>query len=438
MQHLLFSVFVLAAMTMFAWFALRNTSRLEFRYGWLSFLAHVVSAFAMVAITERVLGGGDMLAYGRFGATMARRLADDFMGVGPMVVGLVLHSEEPIPFAGALPGSSTGAIQGISALLMLALGESLYAVCLLIAGLGFLSKLAIYRVLRQELSHVSQQWLLVGCLLVPSAVFWSCGLLKEPLAMIGLGMMVHGGHRWVRAQRRPASFVWFLSGGVLVALVKGYILPPFGIAAGIWYFLSSSSVRAKGNVIRQTRFLIVGALLAGGVVVATGALLPRYATENFAEQAVRMQELGAATEGGSNYELGGEAELSVAVLGIGVLTALFRPFIFEAHNAMSLATALEMLLFTLVFLGVLIRKRVVRSIAALFDAPALAFCAIFVVALAVGVGLTTTNMGTLARYRAPFISFFAVLLIGLGAVQRPAEQAARDRSRLPLTTRSAA
>jgi hypothetical protein len=39
------------------------------------------------------------------------------------------------------------------------------------------------------------------------------------------------------------------------------------------------------------------------------------------------------------------------------------------------------------------------------------FCTVFVLALALGTGLATTNMGTLSRYRAPMEPFFFILIM---------------------------
>jgi hypothetical protein len=46
------------------------------------------------------------------------------------------------------------------------------------------------------------------------------------------------------------------------------------------------------------------------------------------------------------------------------------------------------------------------------------FCATFTLALALGTGLATTNLGTLSRYRAPMMPFFFTLLLVLRAPER--------------------
>jgi hypothetical protein len=53
--------------------------------------------------------------------------------------------------------------------------------------------------------------------------------------------------------------------------------------------------------------------------------------------------------------------------------------------------------------------------------PLLVFAFMFVLGLGVAVGLTSTNLGTLSRYRVPLVPFFASLLVVLMG-QRPREQ----------------
>jgi hypothetical protein len=43
---------------------------------------------------------------------------------------------------------------------------------------------------------------------------------------------------------------------------------------------------------------------------------------------------------------------------------------------------------------------------------------LFVVGLGIGVGLTTTNLGTLSRYRMPLVPFFGLLLMALAQTRQ--------------------
>jgi hypothetical protein len=47
----------------------------------------------------------------------------------------------------------------------------------------------------------------------------------------------------------------------------------------------------------------------------------------------------------------------------------------------------------------------------LSSSPLLMFCLVFSLTMGVGVGLATTNLGTLSRYRMPLVPFFAALVL---------------------------
>jgi hypothetical protein len=67
--------------------------------------------------------------------------------------------------------------------------------------------------------------------------------------------------------------------------------------------------------------------------------------------------------------------------------------------------------------------------------PFLVFCVVFVIAFGIAVGLTSTNLGTLSRYRSPLLPFFVVLLLVLGKPHR-ARSPAEDVRRGPEGARS--
>jgi hypothetical protein len=99
----------------------------------------------------------------------------------------------------------------------------------------------------------------------------------------------------------------------------------------------------------------------------------------------------------------------LAPLALG--TALFRPFLFEARNAVQLVTALESTVLLVMVLQTIRRRRWSGLMQQVRTSPVLMFCLVFVLALALGTGLATTNMGTLSRYRAPMSPFYFILIL---------------------------
>jgi hypothetical protein len=116
----------------------------------------------------------------------------------------------------------------------------------------------------------------------------------------------------------------------------------------------------------------------------------------------------------------------VALVPLGVATALFRPLLIEGTNPLLAISALEMTVFTVLVLRGLRNGRTVLLLArrsALFS-----MCITFVAVFSVALGISTTNLGTLARYRAPMMPFYAMALVGMSAaVRRRREPALRLR-----------
>jgi hypothetical protein len=402
------AVIMIVLGTVVASILIRSYDDAERGFLWASFAAHQVSALAMVAIVGGFYGSGDLFGYLRAGKFLAGRLRDDFLDMAPRLFSILIQQSGPLPFPGIAGGSNTGTMQALSGFLCFFFGSSVFGVCLAIATFSFIAKTVFYRALRAELPEVPRPLLLASCLLVPSAVFWSSGLLKEPLAVIGLAGMIYGAHSVVRYGRYVSGFIWLALGTLFVGLLKGYLLAPFGIGAGL--FFASRAIFAGGKTV-QPRYLVLAVVIAVGSIMATGAALPHFSAETFADEARMAQAVGQRTQGGSNYALSGGSVVSQ--LPLALITVLFRPFIFEISNVMVAITALEMLAAAFLTVRAVARGSFMDAIRHILSRPALCFCFGFVLTLAVGVGLTTTNLGTLSRYRMPLMPFYATLLVVL-------------------------
>lgn len=389
----------------------------ERRLLWWSFLAHQLAAVANIWITNVYYGYGDMVSYYHFGLAAAERLHADFWEMAPRLFGLILHDPEPIPIPIPTLSTSTGSMQGIASFAMYVLFDSLYATCALIAVAAFVSKVLLYLVVREEVPDIPRRPLLWACTLLPSALFWSCSLLKEPVAMIGLLVATYGWHQFIKGRRRLLAAALVAVGCLDLILIKGYIFPALGIAAGVWHLVRK--VRDKhGDIAFKAGHVVIVGVAAVALVAATGALLPQFGADVLSDQLAGLQSVGAEIEGGSNYSLGlsaGSPAAQAALAPLGLLTALFRPLLFEVNAPVALLSALEMTLFLIGAVLVLLRRGILSSFSELVRRPFLSFCAMFVVIFGTCVGLATTNMGTLSRYRMPLTPYFAVLLLALMA-----------------------
>jgi hypothetical protein len=405
-------------------------SRRERKWVATSFFMHWGFACAQVPLTLSFYGGGDMFHYFAYGEILAQMMERDSLHVIPEVTSLLLQQQVRLPLTIMGAGTSTGSMSALAAWSFYLLGPSKYATCIAFAMLSLTGKIAIYRVFRANLDPAFRLPAAVGALFVPSFVFWSSGLVKEALAVAGFGWSILGLNLWIREGRTALGCAVLAAGALPILLVKAYILLPVALAGGSWYYWARSLKRGRVRI-RPASFAVAAVLGVGGIVLM-GHYFPEYALDNFAARTSHFQGVSRgyrALRGGSHFTLSGEVPATflgqLAYAPAALLTSLFRPSLFEVHNLLMLANALETTVLTVLFARILFTRNLGNVRRQIADNPFLVFCLVFVAAFGVAVGLASSNLGTLSRYRCPILPFFAVLLVVLGK-PRPARSAARE------------
>lgn len=413
---------------------LRRHQPSEARLLTLGFVAHVVSAGAQLLLYKFYYGGGDMLAYYDFGVPISQGLRNDFGSLFPLTVDAFFQGEPRLPFD-LIGTGSTSTMSMVAVWLLFLLGDSLLACSVLIAIFSYVSKVLIYRVLRREFPVEFHPTVLAALMLVPSAVFWTSAVLKEPVMLVFFGPLFLALGWFLEGRRLVLASILMVLGGTGVWLLKPYVLLCFAVAAGLW-IVWQRVLRDRRNLIVKPIYLILGLTLAVGAFTAADRVLPRGEGQSVSSAMTYQRRASAREVGGSNYyleepdadtqsavqETSFASQLALAPLAL--LTALFRPFLFEVRNPVQAVNALETTWVLIVFVQVFLRQPVATLIARVTASPALMFCLAFSFLLALGTGLSTANLGTLSRYRAPMMPFFAFLLL---ALRRPAGEAEQER-----------
>lgn len=391
--------------------------------GWLlsAFFAHVACAFGQVWVARVVYGGGDMFAYLSSGNDIARLLDRDFWYYLPGSVSLVFHLQPDFPIEVFGAGTSTGAMVGWTGLATYCTGSSLYATAVLFASVTFFGKLALYRAVEHELP-ADPRLSVLAVFFVPTVLFWSSGILKEALAMAGVGLLTAGVSAVLR-RRRAFAAPLLLSGALLAGSVKPYLLFPFAVSAGAWVYWSAMQRRDLAPATRPI-LVVFAALIAIGGMLILGEIFPRYGFSNLGAEIARSQAAYTQVAAGSTLSDRGAGPSSLmgqlAFVPLGILSALLRPFLLEVRNAPMLVNALETTTILLLIAYVAFRGGVRKQIRFVADSPFLVFCVAFTLLLAAGVGVSTLNLGSLSRYRIPMMPFYVGLLLTLAAQQRHA------------------
>lgn len=440
MEDFIFTPIVLAVGLAIHAVVLRFHDREEGRVLTLSFAFHVAASIGLILIyTLYYTEGGDMISYHQFSVPIAAALRFDFESIAPEVLNLLFQREHRLPYD-VVGESSTGSMQAVAVILSFLLGDSLYASAVLITIGSYVSKVLVYRAFRTAGPEGSRKLLLLALMLSPSGVMWTSGLLKEPMVMVFIGPLLLC-FRWLLDGRRLAlaSVIGIVAGGS-ITLFKPYVLIALVIAGGVW-ITWARVIRDRGAIALKPGYLALAGLVVFVGFAGATRFFPKLTLDSVGESMAFQRRVAGEIEGGSNFSIEGPGidrestqNLSLtsqlALAPLALITSLFRPFLFEARKAMQLLNAIEMTWLLVLFFQAFWGSGFRRALNFVTREPVLMFCVAFVVVLALGTGLSTSNLGALSRYRAPMMPFFLFLLLAVRA-ERLTTEAASSRRQQP-------
>ncbi|MEM9982441.1 MAG: hypothetical protein AAF734_08090, partial [Bacteroidota bacterium] len=283
---------------------------------------------------------------------------------------------------------------------------------LLFAAFCFGGVWAIYNVF-VDLYPPLYRPLAIAILFVPSVFFWGSGLLKDTITLGCLGYAFNAFYfGLIKRRQLVRNGIIFLICLLIIKAVKVYILLCFIPAVSLWLFLQDRTKMKKGAA--RTLMLPLALLLAlpiGYVAVQKITEGTRYSLDQIAnttQVTAEWLQYMSEYDQGSGYSLGefdGSMQSVITKLPQGIWVSLFRPYLWEAHNVVMLLSAFESLILLLLTIKVLFEVRF-RIIKPLLEHPVIAFCFLFAIVLAFGVGVSSSNFGTLSRYRVPLLPFY--------------------------------
>jgi hypothetical protein len=276
----------------------------------------------------------------------------------------------------------------------------------------------MYRGFCLSLPHRFRQRSLFAAMLFPSVIFWSSGLLKEPIALLGFGPAFWGMAQILHGRRRVLGLVALTLGSIPVGVIKPYILFPFLLCGGVWfYWFRALSSKGQVGILKQPVYLLIAAVLSVGGIQALSVVFPEFGMGNLADEAAGLQEIGQRVQGGSHYTIAVTPNRSLAgqllIAPVGLFFALFRPLPFDVRNAVILLNALEMLGIAWLWWRIIRMRPWRQTLTLMFSSPVLMFCVSFCVIFGAAVGVSSTNIGTLSRYRVPMMPFYVLALFVL-------------------------
>ena len=284
-------------------------------------------------------------------------------------------------------------------------------IALFISFLSFIGSWKIFIVFTEEFPTYYKQ-IALTCLFVPSFVFWSTNILKDPLCIYGLGLCVSALYNLMKRRYSFLIILQMFAGAFVMFSLKKYIFFIFCIAG---FF--SVGVHLISN--STSKFLMrLGVFLVLLLLTIWGVSQKDYLFEIFSfgiMQTVTAVQNVQKDQGGSVYVItnvdSGNFFGIIRTYLQSLNVALFRPYFWESSSAIVFANALEsfgVLLFTVYLL---IKSKIIGFFTFAFKNRVLTFALVFTFLLAPLAGLISFNFGTLVRYKAPIVPFYYTYLI---------------------------
>jgi hypothetical protein len=199
---------------------------------------------------------------------------------------------------------------------------------------------------------------------------------------------------------------------MVIMSIKPYIA--FALLPGslIWIvnkFTFEISNKVVKSLVGPFLFLIA---VGGGYLTLTfmSGFLGDYNVDNVLKKAVvANQDLKADYYGGNSFDIGDfEATLPsmLAKAPVAIEAAIYRPYLWEAKNIVMLLSGIESMLLLFITFRFLIRVRFFGFLGYFTRSHLLTFSMIFALFFGFSVGISTSNFGSLVRYRIPVLPFY--------------------------------
>jgi hypothetical protein len=399
------------------------TDEINRKYYFPALSTKVFGAIILGVIYQFYYGGGDTFAYHTHGS---RPIWEAFMQSPDLGIDLLFSNGEMegrnwdiTDRIWYYKDQKSFFIIRIAAVLDLITFSSYSATATLFAVIGFIGAWLLFSMFYKKFPDM-HPWLAFSCLFVPSVIFWGSGILKDTVTLSFLSIATYCVNRLFIEWRFSLRFFLLLLFAMFVIFsVKVYILMSFLAGALIWIF-SKFYFKIQSLALRVLAIpfiiLCISVLAYFGIneIVKDD---PKYALTNLSET-VRTTAYDirywTGKDAGSGYSLGdldGSMESILKLAPAAINVSLFRPYLWEVSNPLMLLSAIESLLNLMLTVYILwkVRSKIFRYL----QIPEVFFCIAFSIIFAFGVGVSTYNFGTLARYKIPLIPFY---LMGLGII----------------------
>jgi hypothetical protein len=302
--------------------------------------------------------------------------------------------------------------------------QSYLTTSVLCATISFSGIWRLYKVFALEFPDLTKQ-MAISFLFIPSVFFWGSGLLKDTFTLGALGFFYTGLYYiFVKRKQVLLNLLAIVLSAYTIISIKPYILVGLLPAMILWLVqLNVGKIQIRTVRALSLPFLmIVGIGFGYLLMMVMGDALADYQVESILEKAkITQRDLKSDYYQGNSYDIGEFDSTIPSMMGkfpIATFSAIFRPLIVESNNLVMFISGVENLILLIFALRVVILVRGYRIFSYFFKNHMLTFSLFFAIFFAFSVGLSTSNFGSLVRYKIPSIPFFVAGLFLIQHIRR--------------------
>lgn len=300
-----------------------------------------------------------------------------------------------------LPLVGTGFVVLVTGYVFALTGPTTLGGFIFFSWLGFWGLFFFNRAFREGVPGGDRWRFAVLLFLLPSMLFWPSSLGKDALMLFGLGIFAYGAS--LVLNYRAIGWLYLLAGSALTVLVRPHItlMAVFGLCLA--YVLRKHP--KERSTFRTLAF--------AAVLIAGSSLVLQRAAGFFGLESLEAEDISSVIERTGERTTGGGSTFEAAPassplnLPSSIVTVLFRPFPFEAHNVQTLITSLEGTV--LLILTIMSISRLRRLPRYLRSTPYLVFVIVYALMFCYAFS-SFSNFGILARERIMVFPMIIALL----------------------------
>ena len=397
------------------------TDKLTRKYYTRAFTTKVIGAIGFGLIYTYYYGGGDTLDFFYIGNQIKRTSDISWLLTLKIITSGIVQDPEIVRYVGhitafAKEDDPTYFVTRLAAFTSI-IGFGIYTnMAVWFAIVSFIGSWCLFLVSSHLYPALTKKFFW-AIFYIPSVIFWGSGLMKDSLTFGAAGMLVYGFYFGIIQRERifKAAGIGLL-GFLLLYFIKLYILATLILAFAIWLYAQFGK-----NI--KSPLLKVALLPAIGLIIGVGAYYgvskvtqgTSYDLDNLAYKTqVTSEYLRRISSAGGSYDLGTIEYTPTGLLRVfpqALVVTLFRPFLWEAgFNPVRLLSSLEATFFLLFTFYIFYKSGVKNVINTVRSHPFVFTCLFFTLIFSFGVGVATSNFGTLVRYKIPMMPFYMMAL----------------------------